>query len=310
VTVDLLLVALMGAGIPHLLPLRRVTPVSAAAIWLSALSLRALAIVLGLGWLILFFPGTSMFDALTHWCWRHVVSGGVNGHDVGHVTTLVPAALGTLSLLSVGLALRRGGRVVRSRLARARSTGPAESVIVGGPDVSLAVVGFLRPRVVVSAGALLQLDDAELEAALAHEQAHIVRWHRYVLLYGELCGALGRVLPGTRAALRELAFQLERDADRWALTGAVDREALAGALRKAARPPGSTALALSGSTIEQRLREILDGRRETRRGAVGWRAVATALTALALAVSALAAPALAAGAHVVHTAPAHASSDC
>lgn len=310
-TVWLLLVALGGAAVPHLFSLRRAAPASAAAIWLSALSLRSLAVILGVGWLILYFPGTELFDALTHWCWRHLTAAALSGHEVGHVTTLVPAVLGVLSLVSVVVAMRRVGRSLRSLLSRARAAGPAGSVIVGGGDVSLAVVGFRRPRVVVSAGALLALDDEELAAALAHERGHIAHRHRYLLLYAQLCGAVARLVPGTKAAVDELAFHLERDADRWALGTAIDRDALAAALRKAAgTTPDSPAMALGGSRVEERLNEILGDADEGRRGGAIWRTLAATLVVLTVAVAASAPPALAAGLAVVHTAPAHASSDC
>lgn len=309
-TVGLLLLALAGSSLPHLLPLHRAAPASAAAIWLSALTLRALAVILAVGWFVLFFPGTAFFDALTHWCWEHMMSSALSGHDVGHVTTLLPVLIGAGSLISVVLAMRRVGRMLRSRISRARASGPAESVIVGGPDVSLAVVGMRRPRVLVSAGALLSLDDDELAAALAHEQGHIARRHRYVLVYAELCGALARMVPGTRRAVDELAFQLERDADRWALATQVDRGALAAALRKAASGDAyGQSLALNGQRVQERLDEILSAA-PTRPVSRGGRASAVALATLTLAVAGSAAPALAAGLDVVHSAPGHERSDC
>jgi len=307
-TVWLLLVALAGASVPHVLSLRRVAPASAAAIWLSALSLRALAVVLGAGWLILFFPGTEVFDALTHWCWGHLASAALSGHEVGHITTLLPALLGVLSLASVVVAMRRVARSLRSLLSRASSAGPADSVIVGGPEVALAVVGVRRPRVVVSVGALLALTDRELTAALAHEHGHIARRHQYVLIYAQLCAALARLVPGTSAAVDELVFHLERDADRWALGRAIDPDALASALRKATR--GAAVLALGGSRVEERLSEILGHGHAGQRGAARWRTLAAALVALTLAVAASAPPALAGGLEVMHTAPAHTSPEC
>ena len=124
---------------------------------------------------------------------------------MGHATTIAPALLGVASLLSVGVATVKLGRSLRRHVAASLTRGPADSVVVGGRDV-VGVVGLRRPRLLVSAGALSELDDEELTAALANERAHIRRGRRYVLVYAELCGAIARALPGTQSALDELVF--------------------------------------------------------------------------------------------------------
>jgi beta-lactamase regulating signal transducer with metallopeptidase domain len=122
----------------------------------------------------------------------------------------------------------------------------------------LAAAGLRRPRIVVSAGALLSLDDAELAAALAHERGHIARGHRYVLFTARLAQSLARGLPGTRAAMRELVFELERDADHYALARRHQPAVLASAICKAAtaalQPP---ALSLGGSGVARRVKLLL-----------------------------------------------------
>ncbi len=129
-----------------------------------------------------------------------------------------------------------------------------------------------------------------------------------VLIYAQLCAALARLVPGTSAAVDELVFHLERDADRWALGRAIDPDALASALRKATR--GAAVLALGGSRVEERLSEILGHGHAGQRGAARWRTLAAALVVLTLAVAASAPPALAGGLEVMHTAPAHTSPEC
>jgi beta-lactamase regulating signal transducer with metallopeptidase domain len=300
---------LAGAGIagftlPHLLRPQRVAPVTAALIWAGALSLRALTVTLAVTWLVLFFPATYAFDALTHWCWHHLIATNVNGHDVGHVTTVVPALLGVASLISLFVGTARLGRTVHRLASASRGRGPAGSVVVGGRDVMVAVAGLRRPTLLVSAGAMLELDDDELEAALAHERAHIERRHRYVLLYAELCRAIAHLLPGTRRAVDELAFHLERDADRWALERRIDRRALAAALRKAAGPQydaRALVMALGGSGVEERLDEILSG---PHRGSHAWRTIAAVLCSLVLGFAFAMPPIVAQGIGVVRHAPA------
>jgi beta-lactamase regulating signal transducer with metallopeptidase domain len=134
--------------------------------------------------------------------------------------------------------------------------------MVGGQDVLLAVAGLTRPRIVVSAGALASLDDAELCAALDHEHAHIARRHRFIMLAAIALRALGRPVPGTHQAVRELAFQLERDADTWALKRRNDRLALASAICKAAVSAESSrgpAIARLGETgARERVGQLLE----------------------------------------------------
>jgi hypothetical protein len=55
------------------LHLQRVPPATAVAIWMAALALRAAASVLVIAYIVLYFPGTALFDVLTHWCWHAVV---------------------------------------------------------------------------------------------------------------------------------------------------------------------------------------------------------------------------------------------
>jgi hypothetical protein len=112
-------------------------------------------------------------------------------------------------------------------------TSSASSACATRVHVMLAAAGLARPKVLVSAGALIVLDDEELAAGLDHEHGHIARRHRFLLVFAELCGGIGRAVPGRRRALRELAFHLERDADHWALRRRNDRYALASAICKA-----------------------------------------------------------------------------
>jgi Zn-dependent protease with chaperone function len=202
-TVALLLAA--AIALPHALRLERASPPIAIVIWASVLSLRALVGALVALWLLFFFPATDVFAAITRWCLHDVLPGHVNGHDVGHAATLVPSLAIAASLTSVLAGTWRLGRRLQ-RVVSGALGGPAGSRIIGGRDVLLAAVGMRRPQVLVSAGALIALDDDELAAGLAHERGHIARRHRYVLVYAELCRALGRVVPGTRRAAAELSF--------------------------------------------------------------------------------------------------------
>jgi Zn-dependent protease with chaperone function len=257
-----------GIALPHVLELQRATPAVAAVLWLCSLALRALTGVLLVLYLVVYLPSTALFQALAHWCWHAVLPLvaahlGLDGHRLADAATAVPVLLLAASLFSVGVGVVRAARSVHRLVRRhALRPGPRGSVIVGGQEVLLAAAGLRRPRVLVSAGALIALDDAELSAGLDHERGHIARRHRYVLLLAQLLHAVGRLVPGSRRALRELSFHLERDADRWSLSRRNDRIALARVIAKAADAralaTGVVVAPLGGAGVLERVRQLVD----------------------------------------------------
>ena len=296
-TLAVVLLASLGIALPHALRLERSAPATAAALWTASLALRALTALFVVLYLAFFLPSTSVFAALTHWCWHTVLPLltthlGLDGHRVGDAATILPGLVLTASLLSVAFGVFRAARSVRRLLSRnALGAGPADSVIVPGGDVILAAAGIARPRVVVSAGALIELDDDELAAGLEHECGHIARRHRFLLVFAELCRGVGRIVPGGRRASRELAFQLERDADQWALRRRHDPYALASVICKAARvdTAGLAAVSLSGSGVGERLGQLVEGKAGRRRGPAAYvlNAVAIAMICATVLIAAL-----------------------
>jgi hypothetical protein len=288
--------ALLAAGIvlPHVLRLERAAPIAGAVLWGCSLALRALAGFFAAIYVVFFLPGTELFRDLTHWCLHAVVPLlaahlGVSGHNLGDAAIILPGVLLAASLASAAFGVARAARVVRGLLARgAVGLGPSNTIVVGGPGVLVAAAGLARPKLVISTGALTQLDDQELAAGLDHERGHIVRRHRYVLVAAELFRAVGRIVPGSRLAIDQLAFHLERDADRWALGHHHDRLALASAICKAAttRTALSPAFAaLGGSGVTERLDQLTGAAAPVRRGrAVLLNALASGLTALTITV--------------------------
>jgi BlaR1 peptidase M56 len=263
------LAAIIAAGIilPHALRLQQAHPVTAVVLWLNSLAQRALMGVLAVILLLFFLPRTSVFMAITHWCLDIGVPFGdrelhVEGHGVADLALLGPGIALAISLLYMCGRTARSAQQARRLVAReALGSGPLESLIVSGPEVLFAVAGLIKPRIVVSAGALTWLDDEELAAALDHERAHIVRRHRFVMLVAVVFAAVGRIVPGTGHALRELGFHLERDADRWALRQRNDRFALASAICKAATgqsSPSPVLATLGSSGVRERLGQLLE----------------------------------------------------
>jgi beta-lactamase regulating signal transducer with metallopeptidase domain len=291
------LAAIVAAGIvlPHVVRIQRVAPVTAIVLWLSSLALRALACLLAVIYLLFFLPRTELFVALSHWC-AHLappVSGSelaVEGHAIAAFALYAPGMVLAVSLLSICVGSVRDARAARHIVAEhAVGLEPRNSLIVGGSDVLFAVAGLIHPRIVVSAGALASLDDDELAAGLDHEAGHIARRHRFVMLLAVGLRALGRAVPGSGRGVRELAFHLERDADRWALRRQNDRVALASVICKAAtaeRPPAL--VGLGDTDVRERLGQVLDRcSRTTRRAGAAFNALATAMVVCTLLVAAI-----------------------
>ena len=284
--------------LPHVLPLQRVHPVTAGVLWLSSLALRAFTGLLAVIVLLFFVPATQLFDALSHWCLRIALPAisfelHIEGHGLADLALLVPGLALALSVLYVWVRTERSAREARRLIeGSVLGSGPGDSLIVTGPDVVFAVAGLIHPRIIVSAGALTWLDDDELDAALDHERAHIVRRHRFVMLLAVAFAALGRAIPGTRRAVRELAFHLERDADRWTLQQRNDRHALASVICKAAAtdavaPPVLAGLGSTG--VHERLAQLLNEHPSGQRGpvAAALNALATAMVACTLSLAAI-----------------------
>lgn len=263
-------------------------------LWTVALGVRAAGCLLATVYLVVALPSTTAFEALTDWCVHAAIpllAGhvGVAGHQVGDALSLLPFLVLNLSALWVAVRIARGARTVRQLLSWSTvGPGPRGTVVLGSREVMLGAAGFVRPRVVVSAGALTALDDDELAAAIAHERGHIRRGHRFVAAFAESCGGVAGRLPGTRTIVAEIHRQIERDADAWAVGRAHDRVALAGAICKSAlSQTASPALALlSGTGAADRVEELLrgplpdghPGERTLRFGAVAGAVALTVLT--------------------------------
>jgi Peptidase family M48 len=269
--------AFVGILLPHVLRLERADPAPAAVLWAAALGLRALVVLGSVAAALVLLHPAHLLRAFADWpCAPHHRLAGHALAAAGGLALVISVVWALWRVVQATVAVRR---LVRTAVGR----GPQGSVIVGGEEVVLAVAGLARPTLLVSAGALARLDDDELAAAIAHERAHIRRRHRFVLLFAELCRAIGRPLPGTAQAVRELRFHIERDADRFAVRGRDDRLALASAICKAATAaathPGLASLGGDGTAA--RVRELLGDAAPHRHGR-RLRALAAGAAALAV----------------------------
>jgi Zn-dependent protease with chaperone function len=253
----------LAIGLPHVVPLERLSPRAAATVWLSALLLRALCALTAAVAVEVVVPTLGVMAPLARVC-IHTPVRELTAHAAGDLVLALPALALAVSVTAALLGLWRAALRVRRLVRDGVGPGPQGSIVIADREPLLAAAGLHHPRIVVSAGALLALDDAELAAALAHERGHIARGHRYVLLTGHLARSLACCLPGTRAALRELVFELERDADHYALARRHHPAVLASAICKAAtaalQPP---ALMIGGGGVARRVRLLLAGENAT-----------------------------------------------
>lgn len=285
-------VVLVALAVPHALPLERVNPVAATAVWLAALALRALlALGLALAALLL-LPGTGLFATISGWSVHGFVGSlhvDLSGDPVAHLAALSPPALVMLAVAGFAASLARGAFTLRRDLSRLLlGAGPAGSVVIADRQLLVAVPTFGRGRILLSQRALAELDAAELETCLAHEHGHLRRRHRMLGVFGRCLRAIAWPIPGGAAARRGLLLSLERDADEYAVAETGKPLALASAICKIAGASaldgrGATAMGAAGAGAPwARLDSLMEGGR--RRGS---RPVERAVLAVAVVLVAM-----------------------
>jgi protein involved in polysaccharide export with SLBB domain len=152
--------------------------------------------------------------------------------------------------------VRLAGETLRARMGVTRAVRLVESAWVQVP----AVVGVLRPVILLPAGALSGLTMAQLESILAHELAH-VRRHDYVV---NLLQAAAETLlfyhPAVWWVSRRVREERELCCDDEAAAACGDRVLYARALAdlEALRaPPAALALSARGGSLARRVRRLL-----------------------------------------------------
>ena len=188
---------------------------------------------------------------------------------VGALRLLCLAAAAALLVLLCWVLLAASGAVLRDRrrhrallslLAHGDPKVPG-ALVVDHPAAAAYCLPGLRSRIVISAGALDLLDQAELAAVLAHERAHVRERHDLVLLPFT---ALGRAFPWSASVYRAraaVALLIEMLADDRALRQRPARELVTALIRVGSAAPGGApagALAVAGeNAVTARVQRLL-----------------------------------------------------
>lgn len=205
---------------------------------------------------------------------------------------LLPLGAALVALLAVGLgcvrvvllhhAVFRNGLPVpaaleeRVRHSAAALGVPSPRIFLRASDAPLALVcGSRRPTLVLSTWMIEQLDARELESVLTHELSHLARRDYPMAWLASVLRDAFFYLPTSRRVFRQIQAEKEFACDDLAVSVTGRPLALASALAKVWQqglaPPtfvAGQALVESGTTIEQRIRRLLDPT------AVAWRAPA------------------------------------
>lgn len=230
----------------------RLLPRSAA----GSIPAAALAAVPGLVGLAVIFHAINIDPVIT---WRGVVAH-----------RLTPLAAAGLLAYAIVRAVQRQSQAARlfavarpasGRLASAAARLGLQALEIPSDAKHCFVAGALRPIVFVSSGALAQLDEAEFDAALHHERAHVTghdtRWLMLLAFLRDLAPwGRGVALDAFRAAREASA---DRAAARTA--GPLNLAAALVALARPGREDARTAVLpmACGDTFRWRMQALLDG---------------------------------------------------
>lgn len=212
---------------------------------------------------------------------------------VGLVVAAVLLGATARSLLSA-LRVRRRHRDLLDLVARDDPAAPG-ALVLDHPIAAAYCLPGVRPRVVVSAGALSLLDPTQLAAVLSHERAHADERHDLVLLpFTALCRAVPRI-GWVRAAHEAVTLLVEMRADDKARRLHADGSLVSALLRFATvgsriTPAGALGIApsfahgdlphLPDPQVEARVRRLLVAGRPSRIREVAALIVAATLVAL------------------------------
>lgn len=211
------------------------------ALALSALSCAALGVLAVAGLVRLPLAGD-----LGDWSAATVRAG-----DPVSVIEAVGAGLVLAAAVVAGMRMlwRRMRALAAAAFEAACLPGHGELVLVDDEAPDAYALPGLPGRVVVSTGMMDALDDADRQAMLAHERAHLTCHHYAFAAAAHLAAACNPLLKPVATAV---AYTVERWADERAATACGDR-------RQVARAVGKAALATAHGPARRRLPEAVLG---------------------------------------------------
>lgn len=171
-----------------------------------------------------------------------------------------------LADLAGQLGIRRGIRLCESTLAQVP-----------------AVIGWIRPVILIPAGALINLSPQELEAILAHELAHIRRFDYVANLLQSAIEALMFYHPAMWWIAKRIRAERENCCDDLAIVACGDRVVYARALTALEELRSSYpqfAMAATAGPLLSRVRRLLGQDDPRRRSLPVWIALATVVIAM------------------------------
>lgn len=262
------------------------------ALWLWA--------ALSLSWIAAAALAILAVTAPAQLAWPTAAPGGP-----AHSQTAAPAAGLLLAALPlawsagrVALGAARARRQQRTHAAFLRANGhynPALGVVVLGQDTPVAYCLPGRPgRIVVSVGALAALTPAQLQAVIAHEQAHLRGRHTRLLTVLSAWGRAFPFVPLLANAGQQAAVLAEMAADDHAARRHHDPRDLAAALVNLAAARANAAALTAGAPAAIARIERLLTRPHKVSGAAKAARLAAGATALALPIAITCLPLIAA----------------
>lgn len=256
--IALVLVPLATVIGAHLVPLDRVPATVAIFTWFTTLFIGALTTVVAAAFALAYLPQSSLYALVAELCVHPAIpllSARIflSGHVALHAAMVVPLLALTFSMLWLSLKIALDWWNLRSRLRRAGELDESCAVIEDD-QIVIGVTPIGRRLIVISDTTLRAFDKEEFQASLSHEEGHLRRCHRPILLVSRVFAALSFPFPGSRRARTQLLQALERDADEYAVGQTSDPLALASAICKAATGTGPTGqIALTGGALGKRL---------------------------------------------------------
>jgi Zn-dependent protease with chaperone function len=212
-----------------------------AWLWAQRLSVRRAADMLFALRVFPFVTAALMTAALTVPSFL-LLEPRATDEPVGTVSLALGACgltLGLVGIINAAIVLRKASRVVTEWMRGARPAELASAVpvlTISSASPAMTATGILRPRILLSSAAEMQLTGAELQAALNHELAHVRRADNLKKLLMRFVAFPG--MTGLEAAWLE---STEMAADDAAVATTGDALDLAAALIKVSRMVPHTA---------------------------------------------------------------------